>query len=552
MEQQDSKLSFAIEGQIVDLEKNRIFPGRVEVSDGKISRIQELPSAAGGFILPGFIDSHVHIESSMLVPSEFARMALLHGTVGSVSDPHEIANVLGIDGVRFMIDNGNRVPFKFCFGAPSCVPATCFESAGSALGEEDTEKLLEMPDIRYLSEMMNVPGVLFGDKAVHAKLELAKKYGKPIDGHAPSLRGKDAATYIASGISTDHECVEYEEGLEKINQGMMISIREGSAAKNFEALVDLIKDHSDMVMFCSDDKHPDELLKGHINKLVARAVAKGIDVHKVLKAACVNPVKHYRMDVGLLRAGDSADFIVVDSLKEFNVLETYVNGVKVAASGKSLVEPVKVLPVNRFECSEISKEALKVSPAGSEMRVIEVIEGQLITNELIVSPLVENGEVINDPKNDVLKLVVLNRYSNQKPAIGFVKNMGLKRGAIASSVAHDSHNIVACGCNDDDLVNAINLVVRSKGGISAVCGKDETVLPLPVAGLMSSAYGKEVAAMYERLDRKAKEFGSKLAAPYMTLSFLALLVIPKLKLSDKGLFNGVSFKFTSLFLDSMG
>ena len=537
-----------ITGQIVDILNKKIFDGEVEFDNGKIISINPLNSPTAqplNYILPGFIDSHVHVESSMLVPSEFAKLAVVHGTVATISDPHEIANVCGIEGVEFMIANGNTVPFKFNFGAPSCVPATIFETAGAALDSTAVDALLQKKEILYLSEMMNFPGVLFNDEEVMKKIASAKKYNKPVDGHAPGLRGADAKKYIAAGISTDHECFTAEEALDKLNFGMKILIREGSAAKNFEALIGLMNEYYQMMMFCSDDKHPDSLVDGHINQLCARAVAKGIDVFKVLQAACINPVLHYKMEVGLLKAGDDADFIVLENLIDFKVKQTYINGQLVADNGQSLIETKPSSIINQFSCAEkvVADFEIKYHDE-KEIFVIEALEGQLITNKLTVAPKVDNGNIVSDVSNDILKIVVVNRYKNAPVAKSFVKNFGLKQGAIASTVAHDSHNIIAVGVDDESICKAVNLVIKKQGGVSAVSNLSAAVLGLPVAGLMSNEDGYKVAADYTAIDKLTKEsLGSTLAAPFMTLSFMALLVIPHLKLSDLGLFDGDGFKF---------
>ena len=538
---------YRLTGRMVNIREKRIEEVCISIENGRISKIVPAEGAdlqVTGLIMPGFIDSHVHVESSMLVPSEFARLAVVHGTVGTISDPHEIANVCGMDGVMYMIENGNTVPFKFSFGAPSCVPATQFETAGAALDASDVDKLLQMPEIRYLSEMMNFPGVLFSDPEVMKKIASAKQYNKPVDGHAPGLRGEDARKYIAAGISTDHECFTAEEALDKLNLGMKILIREGSAAKNFEALIGLMNEHYENMMFCSDDKHPDSLALGHINQLCARAVAKGIDVFKVLQAACINPVEHYKMDVGTLQPGDPADFIIIKDLTGFEVLATYINGEKVAENGQSLIQTERAGIINSFDCSPKTEAHFAMPWAGEEnIEVIEALDGQLITNKLNLKPCVKDGLMIPDTSADMLKMVVINRYHEAPVAKAFIRNFGMKAGAIASTVAHDSHNIVAVGVNDESLCQAVNLVIKQRGGISAVGAGKEKVLPLPVAGLMSNLDGYEVAEAYTAIDTMVKkDLGSTLAAPFMTLSFMALLVIPHLKLSDKGLFDGDQFR----------
>ena len=548
--------SFSISGNLVDVHQQKIYPATITVENGKIISIKKTPDSglpAQDYILPGFIDSHVHIESSMLVPSEFARLAVVHGTVATVSDPHEIANVCGMEGVEFMIENGKTVPFKFNFGAPSCVPATIFETAGAALDSTDVEKLLQRDEIKYLSEMMNFPGVLHEDEEVMKKIAAAHRLLKPVDGHAPGLRGEKAKQYIEAGIYTDHECFTAEEALDKLKYGMKILIREGSAAKNFEALIELLHDYPNQMMFCSDDKHPDSLVLGHINLLCARAVAKGIDIFKILKAACVNPVHHYKLDVGLLREGDAADFIVVKDLERFIVVKIFINGELVAENGISNIKTSKSGLINNFSCSK--KEVSDFETAWNnekEIPVIEALDGQLITNKLPFTPKVVDarpddpvgrGKIVSDIERDILKIVVVNRYSNAPIAKAFIKNFGLKEGALASSVAHDSHNIVAVGVDDESICNAVNLVIENSGGVS-FCKEDiEMIVPLPVAGLMSNEDGYKIAEQYSLIDKAVKDAGSTLGSPFMTLSFMALLVIPHLKLSDKGLFDGDSFSF---------
>jgi adenine deaminase len=542
--------TFFIDGNLVDCLKRTISPVRMTIQAGKIKSIDSTESSnidfSLPFIIPGFIDAHVHIESSMLVPSEFARMAVVHGTVATVSDPHEIANVCGMEGVQFMIEDGKKVPFKFYFGAPSCVPATVFETAGDTLDAEQVKTLLELKEVKYLSEMMNFPGAIHGEEEVLKKIAAAQALGKPVDGHAPGLSGEGLVQYINRGISTDHECFTIEEAQEKLSLGMKIIIREGSAAKNFEALIPLIDEYPDQIMFCSDDKHPDSLVAGHINSLCARAIEKGYDVFHILRAACVNPVQHYKLDVGLLNVGDDADFVLVDNLKDFKAISTYINGVEVAESGTTkiarLTEQGK--SVNRFGINNISIDEIKLPANGVyQLPVIGCIDGQLITEKLNLQPAQHGGNYVSDTKNDVLKIVVVNRYTKAPTAIAFIHRFGLKEGAIASSVAHDSHNIVAVGVDDQSIVDAINLIVDCKGGISCVGQGMKNVLALPIAGLMTDADGYSVADAYTLIDQQAKSLGSTLGSPFMSLSFMALLVIPNLKLSDKGLFDGEKFSF---------
>ena len=537
---------FSLSGQVVDFVHSRIFPGQITVNDSKIVEVKELDTADHRFIMPGFVDAHIHIESSMVPPTEFARMAVCHGTVAAVSDPHEIANVMGVEGIDYMIKSGKRGHFKFFFGAPSCVPATPFETSGAVLDAAAVAELLDRDDIYYLSEMMNYPGVLSDDPEVMKKLQAAQSHGKPIDGHAPMVTGDDIKKYIGAGITTDHECYNLDDAKEKLQLGMKILIREGSAAKNFDALISLMTQYPEMLMFCSDDKHPNDLIKGHINLLVKRALQKGYKLMDVLRAASFNAVKHYHLDVGLLQLGDDADFMVVDNIHDFNVMETYIKGRLVAKQGQSCMPYRKEEACNCFHASPIIAEDLRVPYEGKNIKVISCMEGNLITNTIVTTPKVVDGNMVGDTTRDMLKIVVLNRYVPSRPAVGFINHFGLKRGAIATSVAHDSHNIVAVGCTDEDIARAINLLVLTKGGMVACTETEFALLPLPVAGLMSLDEGSRVAEEYERVDRLAHEFGCTLYSPFMTLSFMALLVIPELKLSDKGLFDVTRFRFTAL------
>ncbi|OGG02728.1 adenine deaminase [Candidatus Gottesmanbacteria bacterium RBG_16_37_8] len=541
MASQSSNDEFKVSGNLIDIHQGSIYPAEVLVKNKKIVRIDRVNRKYNNYLLPGFIDAHIHIESSMLPPSEFARIAVVHGTVATVSDPHEIANVLGVKGVEYMLADSKKVPFKFYFGAPSCVPATNFETSGASIGVKETDYLLKKKEIYYLSEMMNYPGVINKDKQVLAKINLSKKYRKPIDGHAPGLTGPPLKKYIRAGITTDHESYHLNEALEKIKLGMKIIIREGSAAKNFRVLHPLIKKYPLLSMFGSDDKHPDELHTGHINLLVKRALDLGYDLIDVLRIASLNPVNHYRLDVGQLRVGDWADFIVIDNLKNFRVISTYINGSLVSKNGRSQIKRIKPKILNRFEILPKKISDFRFPSQHNKIKAIVTLDGQLITKYEEVVLLSENGSLIPDPLRDILKITVVNRYADKKPAVAFIKNFGLKNGAIASSVAHDSHNIIAVGTNDADLVLAVNGIIRNKGGLSLVSNGHLQVLPLTIGGLMSHLPASEVAAKYHQLDYLAKKLGSKLSAPFMTLSFMALLVIPHIKLSDIGLFDADLF-----------
>ena len=543
--------SFRVTGTIVDPLRRETYAGSVHVRDGRIARLERhAVDEDAPVILPGFVDAHVHIESSMLTPSEFARAAVRHGTVATVSDPHEIANVLGMDGVRYMIADGQRVPFKFNFGAPSCVPATPFETAGATLGPDDVATLLDRPEVRYLSEAMNYPGVLSGDADMLAKIDAAKQRGLPIDGHAPGLRGDDARRYADAGISTEHECVTIDEARDKLAAGMHIAIREGSAAKNFDALIPLMDEAPDRLMFCTDDAHPDALIRGHIDALVRRALAREYDQMDVLRAACVHPVQHYDLDVGLLQEGDPADFIVADALDDLRVRRTYIDGTLVAEDGETRIGRVDSPVVNVFAVQPKRPRDFACPAQGQRIRVIEAAAGQLVTGEAAVPARIEGGHAVADPERDVLKLAVVNRYADAEPAIGFIRGFGLERGAIASSVAHDSHNIIAVGTSDGALCRAVNRIIAHRGGIGAVDGEEALTLSLPIAGLISDQAYDDVARRYTRLNAFAQQrLGSAMDAPFMTLSFMALLVIPQLKLSDQGLFDGAAFQFVDLFVN---
>jgi adenine deaminase len=537
----------SISGNVVQILEKEIFYGIVTYNNDKIFSIEKIGEEKKGepYILPGFIDSHVHIESSMLIPSEFARMAVVHGTIGTVSDPHEIANVCGVDGVKYMIENGKKVPFYFCFGAPSCVPATIFETAGASLNSQQVEELLNLPEIGYLSEVMNFPGVLNNDQELMLKIKAAKNANKPIDGHAPGLMGELAKQYIDAGIETDHECFTAHEAICKLGYGMKILIREGSAAKNFDALIDLLHDHENEMMFCSDDMHPDSLENGHINLLCSRAVKKGIDIFKVLKAACINPAKHYNFRSGILQKDDHSDFIVVNNLSDFLVLKTVINGETVAENGTSMIPSVDSSIINSFCCELKTEKDFELTFKNQEtIPIIKALDGQLITEKIYAQPKVEAEKIIADQSRDFLKIAVVNRYQNAPVSVAFIHNFGIKNGAIASSVAHDSHNIVVIGSTDKLMSEAVNLIIENRGGISTVNKEEKKILPLPIAGLMSNDNAYTISKAYADLDNFAKvKLESTLSAPFMTLSFMALLVIPHIKLSDKGLFDGDQFVF---------
>jgi len=536
---------FNISGHVVNIEDRCIRDKKLSIKNGKIVDIKDSANVDDVYILPGFIDSHVHIESSMLIPEEFSRIVQKHGTVAVMADPHEICNVCGIDGIDFFINNADYARLKFFFGLPSCVPATSFETNGYTLDSNLTAKMCDRTDIYFLSEVMNYPAVIGDDKEIHSKIEAFKKIGKKIDGHAPGLKGKELKKYVKSGIQTDHESSTYKEAENKILAGMDIMIREGSAAQNFEELYPLIDKYPGRVMFCTDDIHPDDIVNGHINRMVIKAVSKNLDLFNILLAACVNPVRHYAVDVGLLRLNDPADFIVVEDLKKFNIIETCING-NLGSENIKKKKPVKC--INNFSRKAIVNSQIQIPWKEGKIKIIEAKNKSLYTYCNTDFPKHQNGKIISDSGRDILKIVVASRYDNTNPAIAFVKNFGLKNAAIASTIAHDSHNIIAVGSDDDNLLNAINSVINQKGGISFCSGNIVEILPLPIAGIISDANARIVAEKYKLLNKLASEAGSDLDAPFMTLSFMALLVIPELKLSDKGLFDVTNFKLTSLFL----
>lgn len=540
-----------IKGNLVDIFERTIYPAKIQIEEGSITSIERLSEVFETYIIPGFVDAHVHIESSMIIPTEFARLCIPHGTIATVSDPHEIANVLGMRGIEFMIENAKQSPLTIVFGAPSCVPATNFETAGAIIDAHDIDQLLSKPEIGYLSEMMNYPGVLFSDEMVMEKLRIAKAHGKPIDGHAPGLRGEQAKQYADAGITTDHECYSLEEAIEKISYGMKILIREGSAAKNFDALHPLINLYPDACMFCSDDKHPNDLMRGHINQIVSRAIAMEYDIFDILRIAHLHPKEHYGINIGSLRIGDKADFIICDNLSDFKPKSVFMNGMCLAENGEITYSIQQSISEDYSVCNidPITKDALRIPAKSQNIRVIEAISGELITNSLMISMESHDGALHSDTSRDILKIANINRYQKSDIALGFVKGIGLKRGAIASTIAHDSHNIIAIGVDDHSMQSAINALIACKGGIAFADDETVEVVSLDIAGLMSSHNGYEIAMKYESIDQMVRDAGSAVHAPFMTLSFLALLVIPSLKLSDKGLFDGETFAFTSLYCD---
>ena len=543
-----------VRGHIVDVASKSIFDGAVSYRDGYVTGITRCPVAADApFIMPGLIDAHIHIESTLLTPENYAALAVAKGVTGVVADPHEIANVIGIEGVDFMIRNGAGVHFNFNWGASPCVPCTSFETPGASLGISEMAELLRWKEICCVGEFMNAFGVISGDAMCLAKIEEGRKAGKPIDGHAPGLDRESLARYAAAGISTDHECVSLREALDHLSVGIDVIIREGSASVDFEALSPLLADYREHLMFCSDDKYPDEMEHGYIDDMVRRSLKKGYPLWNVLNAACLEPVRHYNLNCGLLRVGDKADFILVDNLEDFNVIGTYIDGMKVF--GPDGVDPVALrrqrscgsgIP-NRFEAEKIADEDIRLPwKYGEQARVIVASDRSIRTCAATCLPKVENGFAVADTATDMLKIVVLNRYAPAKPQVAFISGFKLKRGAMAATIAHDSHNIVAIGVEDASIVDAVNSIVEMRGGMVFCDGSRTISLPLPVAGLMSPLDGEVVAKKYAALRLMAQSQGCPFNAPFMTMAFMSLPVIPELKITDKGLFDVNKFAFTNL------
>ncbi|WP_372754597.1 adenine deaminase [Labilibaculum sp.] len=542
--------NFLISGKLIDIVSREIIKAELEIKEGQIVSIRKKESVPDRYILPGLVDAHMHIESSLLIPSRFANLAVQQGTLGVVTDPHEIANVLGEIGVDFMINDAKKVPIEIRFGVPSCVPATKHETSGFVLDSNIVESLLKREEVVCLAEVMDFVGVVEEDLEVLRKIRACKNLGKKVDGHAPGLKGQNLKKYVASGISADHECSNIEEALEKISLGMMIQIREGSAAKDFEALYPLFDSHPEKIMLCTDDLHPDDLIEnGHINYLIKRGLKKGLDLFSLLRAATYNPIQHYGLDLGMLQLGDPADFIVIDHPESFVVEQAYRKGKCIYKDRKVLFETNNDIILNNFSRKSILLSDLQVKPQNGSLHAIVVKDGDLLTDSLLCEPKIDNGNVVSDVENDLLKIVVMSRYDNGKPVMGFAKGFGFKKGAIAESIAHDSHNIIAVGTSDEDLLHAINTLIDMKGGIVAVNNGDREAVRLEVAGLMSNKTGEDLISDYTRLRKFASGLGSSFESPFMTLAFMSLLVIPKLKLSDKGLFDVEQFKVINLFKD---
>ncbi len=536
--------NFTVAGVVFDPIKRESFGATMRIRDGKIEKIEKDSSIMHPVILPGFIDSHVHVESSMLTPSNFAKAAVKHGTVAVVTDPHEIANVAGVKGVEFMINDAKGSDLKFYFGAPSCVPASPFDECFEPFTPEIIDGLMKREDIHFLAEMMNFPGVIYKSESVMHIIGKAHTVNKPVDGHVPGLSGDALKSYVSAGITTDHECFTLDEALEKIKLGMKILIRDGSAAKNFGALHPLIMGYSKHLMFCTDDCHPDELLHGHINLKVKQSLALGYDVFDVLQVSSVNPVNHYKLNVGLLQEGDSADFLVVDNLQNLNVKSTFINGVDVLETKESVQKSYSAL--NYVFPTNFNPSSLDLKVVSNKVKTIEVINDELITNTVVVN---NEAETLScNLKEDVLKIAVLSRYMENELSVGLIKGFGMKKGAIAASIAHDSHHIISVGCDNHSIEKCLKFIIKNKGGVCYFDGEQLHGLPLPVYGLMTDSTAEVAAAAYEKINSKVIADGCKLKAPFMTMSFMSLSVIPHLKITPAGLFDVDKFNYTELFI----
>ncbi len=534
-----------IRGNLLNVFTEEIYSAEIGFENGLISCVKPVDGNFNTLILPGFIDSHIHIESSMLCPSRFAEAVIPHGTTSVIADPHEIANVMGVNGINYMFEDASTVPLKMFLTAPSCVPATKFETSGGIITSKDIDALLKRPEFVGLGEVMNFPGVIGQDPDVIEKLEVAHAHKKPIDGHAPMLSGTELCSYVAAGISTDHESTTPSEAFEKRRLGMKIMMREGSSAKNLKALAAVGGD-----FIVSDDKDPEDLVEGHVDKMLLKAIEYGIDPVKALKMVTLNPAEHYSLNNGNLVPGKAADMVIVDDIEKLNVKKVYIDGKLVSNNGTLNFEVNPLKLQSTFKSSPKKPDDFNLySDSPKTVRVIEIIEDQLITHKTTAHLNIQNGNLMADIENDVLKIAVVERYGNNRMTNGFIKGFNLKNGAIASSVAHDSHNIIVIGTNSTDMTKAVNSVITNNGGLSVVSNGKVTDLKLPLAGLMSDRTAKEVAKDLTILKQLVRDLGSNLSSPFMTMSFLALLVIPNLKISDKGLFDVEKFEFVNLVVD---
>jgi adenine deaminase len=545
--------------RLVNVFSGEVHPADVAIAEGYIVGIgpyagREEIDLEGRFLCPGFIDGHVHLESAMVHPAEFARAVVPRGTTTVIADPHEIANVLGLEGVHYLLEETARLPLNVYLMAPSCVPASPLETAGAEITASDIAVLLKEERVLGLAEVMNFPGVL--DRVPEVLQKLRAAAGRPVDGHAPGLSGKDLCAYVAAGIGSDHECTTLQEALEKLRLGMAIMIREGSTAHNLEELLPLVMSgNASRCFFVSDDRHPADLLAhGHMDDILRRARARELLPPVVLiQMATLNAARYFRLwDLGAVAPGYRADLVVLDDLESFSVGMVFKDGRLVARDGALLegVLPVaRALPPSTFRVPDLHPGRFRIPMQGSRVRTIGVVPRQIWTQALVEEATVQDGFVVADPQRDLLKIAVVERHRGSgRIGLGLVKGFGLKYGAIASSVAHDSHNIVAVGCSDEELALAVSEVVRLRGGQVVVAGKRVLeALPLPIAGLMSDRPLEEVRRQVDRLNQAARGLGCALEAPLMTMAFMALVVIPELKLSDRGLVDVQAFSVVPLF-----
>jgi adenine deaminase len=546
--------------RIVDVFSGEVKAGAVAIAGGRIAGIGDYAARTtidlgGRYIAPGFIDSHVHIESAMTCVGEFARAVAVRGTTAVVADPHEIANVLGAAGVRHMLASAEHQPVRILFTLPSCVPATEMETAGARLTAADLEPFFAEPAVVGLGEMMNYPGVLAGDPEVLNKIAAARRHGKPVDGHAPGLAGKGLAAYVAAGIGSDHECTTAAEALEKLAAGMQIMIRQGTGARNLEALLPVVSErNARRLMWCTDDRHPHDLLtEGHIDSMVAAAVRAGLELVTAVRMATLNPAERFGLShLGAIAPGRQADLVVFSDPGCQRIEEVYVGGRPVAQDGRMVAGVPAPATVPVPPSMSLGSQALDFSvPAGGrQVRVIDLIPDQILTRHSLEPAPVEAGRLVSDPRRDLLKIAVVERHTGSgRIGLGMVRGFGLRQGALASSVAHDSHNILVVGVTDAEMRAAVAEVAAMGGGIAAaVGGRTAAKLPLPVAGLMSLEPMQAVSDAMDRLVQTAREFGSPLKEPFMALSFLALPVIPELKITDRGLVDVLQFQHVGLFV----
>lgn len=558
-----------IRGNILNVFTDEIYPAEIEIENGIIKCVKKIKGDFQGIMVPGLIDAHIHIESSMLTPSFFAQAAVPHGTTAIVADPHEIANVMGLDGINLMLKDAKNIPLRIFFTAPSCVPATSFETSGAIIGPDEIDILMKKEEVVALGELMNFPGVINEDDLVIEKIQIAHHHKKPVDGHAPLLSGAELCKYVSKGISTDHECISMAEAREKKELGMKIMIREGSSAKNLEDLISLGGE-----FLVSDDIHPGDLSQGHMDHIIKKAIICGLDPIEAVKMVTINPSNHYSLNMGAISPGREANLIMVDDLENFNVKKVYIGGELVAKNKTALFNPTHISSGNTIFLEKTKPSDFTIPLSGNEVmvRTIDVLDEQLITSESEAIMQITNKEIVADVEQDILKIAVIERYgksiskistknkqfsqlsknevilgnNNKKMALAFVRGFGIKEGAFASSVAHDSHNVIVVGTDSNYMARAVNILIENNGGLVAVSKNSQKSLKLPIAGLMASESAEIISSKLEDLHSMAGEMGCSLKSPFMTMSFLALLVIPNLKISDKGLFDVSKFEFVNV------